>query len=204
MSETRIIRNYYDEEKTKLKEEYFEMNGKKEGTYKGYDKSGCLAVQTNYVAGQRDGQSRRYYPPTHSNIMMEIMNYKNGAMNGEAKFYNEKGQLVRIANYINNKFTGDLLEYYHHNGQLHVHSTYSAAGKLNGPVKYYYDNGQLMKVCNYVNDFADGEYRFYYPNGNLKYECMYVNGKIEGELKRYHDDGRLYEYNPYMNGMILK
>ena len=32
----RVVRTYYDDEKTKLREEYYEVDGKKEGEYKSY------------------------------------------------------------------------------------------------------------------------------------------------------------------------
>jgi antitoxin component YwqK of YwqJK toxin-antitoxin module len=37
-----VIRIYYNKEKTKVKEEYFTMNGKKEGIYKSYHRNGKL------------------------------------------------------------------------------------------------------------------------------------------------------------------
>ena len=57
MYETRVVRVYYDAEQTRLKEEYFEVRGKREGPCRGYHSSGYLAVHTNYVAGQRVGES---------------------------------------------------------------------------------------------------------------------------------------------------
>ena len=68
MSETKnndnfcgVIRTYHDEEKTKLKEEYFMMNGKKEGIYKLYSSNGELFSEVNYIDGKMNGVYKSYY-----------------------------------------------------------------------------------------------------------------------------------------------
>jgi antitoxin component YwqK of YwqJK toxin-antitoxin module len=45
----KVVRRYYDKEQTKLKEEYFEVNGKKEGEYKAYYKNGQFTFFNNFV-----------------------------------------------------------------------------------------------------------------------------------------------------------
>ena len=63
----KVVRRYYDKEKTKLYEEYYEVNGKKEGEYKQY------------------WDNERLY---------NICNYIDGKINGEYKLYNENGQFI--------------------------------------------------------------------------------------------------------------
>jgi antitoxin component YwqK of YwqJK toxin-antitoxin module len=46
---TGLIRTFYDEEKTKLKEEYFIHINKKEGIYKAYHENGQIDVEVNYI-----------------------------------------------------------------------------------------------------------------------------------------------------------
>jgi len=53
---TGVIRTYHDEEQTKLKEEYFVCNGKKEGIYKEYYDNGQLWEEVNYIDGERNGK----------------------------------------------------------------------------------------------------------------------------------------------------
>jgi antitoxin component YwqK of YwqJK toxin-antitoxin module len=48
-----VIKTYHDEEKTKVKEEYFTMNGKKEGIYKSYHHNGQLYSEVNYIDGKK-------------------------------------------------------------------------------------------------------------------------------------------------------
>ena len=81
MSNTGVIREYYNDEKTLLKEEYFQVNGKKEGEFK------C------------------YYP---SGELYHIINYVNDKKEGESKSFHENGQLASIFYYINNKKEGGI------------------------------------------------------------------------------------------------
>ena len=45
----KVVRTYHDSEKTKLKEEYYEIDGKKEGEYKLYWDNCQLWAICNYV-----------------------------------------------------------------------------------------------------------------------------------------------------------
>ncbi len=50
-----IIRTYYDTIQSKVKEEYFQLNGKKEGEYKMYHQNGNLLKHCNYINGLSEG-----------------------------------------------------------------------------------------------------------------------------------------------------
>ncbi len=62
---TSVIKTYHIingvEDKTKLNEEYFQLNGKKEGIYKKYYKNGHLECEVNFVDGVKNGIYRTYY-----------------------------------------------------------------------------------------------------------------------------------------------
>ena len=48
-----VYRTYNDEEKTQIKEEYFVINGKKEGIYKLYRENGDIWEEVNYNNGKK-------------------------------------------------------------------------------------------------------------------------------------------------------
>ena len=48
-----VVRTFHDKEKTKVKEEYFKMNGKIEGIYKSYHENGQLWEEVNYIDGKK-------------------------------------------------------------------------------------------------------------------------------------------------------
>jgi antitoxin component YwqK of YwqJK toxin-antitoxin module len=56
-----VVRTYYDEEKTKIFEEYFKMNGKIEGIYKSYWQNGQLFYEVNYIDDKREGIYKSYW-----------------------------------------------------------------------------------------------------------------------------------------------
>ena len=72
----KVVRTYYDKEQTKLDEEYYEINGKKEGEYKEYYMNGNLKVICNYI---------------------------NNKLNGKYKLYHYNGYLDLICNYVDGK-----------------------------------------------------------------------------------------------------
>ena len=48
-----VVRTYWDDAKTKLREEYFVNAGKREGIYKSYYPNGQLCVEVNYIDGKK-------------------------------------------------------------------------------------------------------------------------------------------------------
>jgi hypothetical protein len=56
-----IVRTYYDLEQTKLKEEYYEVDDKKNGEHKLYHLNGKLHEICNYIDDKINGQFKRYY-----------------------------------------------------------------------------------------------------------------------------------------------
>ena len=58
---TGVVRTYYDLEQTKLKEEYFQVNGKIEGIKKLYYDNGKLSSIVNYINNYMDGEFKAYY-----------------------------------------------------------------------------------------------------------------------------------------------
>lgn len=58
---TGCVRNYYDEERTKIKKEYFIFNGKIEGEHIEYNKDGSIYQLTPYVNGKEHGISKKFF-----------------------------------------------------------------------------------------------------------------------------------------------
>ena len=56
-----VKRTFYDVEQTRLKEEWFEIDGKKNGPYKGYWDNGQLYEEVNYINGEGNGIYKLYW-----------------------------------------------------------------------------------------------------------------------------------------------
>jgi len=76
---TGVIRTYHDKDKTKLNEEYFIHNNKKEGIYKSYYENGQLKVEVNYIDGLRHGIFKSYHD---NGQLCEEVNYIDDKRNG--------------------------------------------------------------------------------------------------------------------------
>jgi antitoxin component YwqK of YwqJK toxin-antitoxin module len=102
---------HYDKEKTKVKEEYFKMNGKMNGIYKSYWKNGQLCTEVNYIDDIMNGIKKSYFP---NGQLEEELNYIDGKKNGIYKSYWENGQLEEEVNYIDGLKQG----YINHIGKM--------------------------------------------------------------------------------------
>ena len=93
---TGVVRTYYDQEQTKLKEEYFQLNGKINGIYREYHDNGCELTNVN---SKRENLS---LINSLGQLYSEV-NYIDGKKNGIEKSYHDNGQLMEEVNYINGK-----------------------------------------------------------------------------------------------------
>ncbi len=78
-----VQRKYYPS--GKLEEEWFEVNGIKEGEYKYYYKNEQLCQICNYVNGMKEGECKNY---DSSGQLAEILNYVNGELNKKVNLNN--------------------------------------------------------------------------------------------------------------------
>ena len=75
MEQSKIIKKYHLN--GKLKEEYFENNGKKEGLYKSYWSNGQLYNEVNYIGGKMNGIYNTYYHNGEKRISSICVNDKH-------------------------------------------------------------------------------------------------------------------------------
>ena len=118
---------YYDYSKTKLQAEYYtDAYGKMVGTFKGYSEYGGILLQGSYQDGAPIGKWIENYPDgklhfikiyDSPGIRLEVnngkiieyyangsrseKNYKNQELDGDYKFYDENGKLLRVGKYVN-------------------------------------------------------------------------------------------------------
>jgi len=83
-------------------------NGKRDGKYKVYYKTGKPAEISHYKNGKLDGNFKRY---SDTNILIEDLNYNSGTMHGALKYFDLKGNLTVDGFYTNGKKTGDWTYY---------------------------------------------------------------------------------------------
>ena len=188
-----VVRTYYDTEKTKLKEEYFIHNDKKEGIYKLYDKkTGLIIFEKNYINGKKEGISREFY---NGNIFIETY-YKNDKKYGTEPEYYENGNIQSTMEYENNYGLkhGEHKEY-DKNGNLIKETTW-LLDKRHSECKIYVDN-KLSEIYTYVSGTYDGPYKKFHPNGNIAIKGMYLHHRRIGNFDYYNENGDLILQEEY-------
>jgi len=134
-----------------IKEEGFERNGNREGTWLKYDKEGNLIGITSYMDGKING------PAIEMNNRGQIIKkqyFKEDVphgIHGEYKF----GRATKEVKYVDGKMNGLYQEFYN-DGKPQRTITYEN-GEMNGPMKYYNDKGEVTLEYTYIDGEKVGE-----------------------------------------------
>ncbi|PXY45909.1 toxin-antitoxin system YwqK family antitoxin [Flavobacterium hydrophilum] len=181
--------------------------GKLNGTSKYYDYAGNLKLTEEYLFGVENGKTIRYY--TTKSKMMEY-SAVNGSIEGEAIYYNQKGEALVIIGYqdnipryfirknkageLNEKVTienqtSEILSSYP-NGKIAIQFTLDK-GNTNG--KFIINNieGKPEYECNYKNNNLEGERTEYYANGKPSKKENFINNEYDGKQLYFKEDGML-------------
>lgn len=109
-----------------------------------------------------------------------IHSYTNGKLNGPSIELNNRGQIVKHAEYKNDILHGLKAEYKF--GRPLKESNYNE-GQIHGVHKEYFDNGKIQKEVMFKNGAMDGSFKQFNDTGELNLEYMYKNGtKISGGI----------------------
>ena len=227
------IQEYFPYGPKKIRYEYYQNCGKKEGVYKEYYENGNLYKELNYIDGKKNGISKVFkinhilstdYYYENNNIMYYNKYYPNGnielsydCVNNKYKEYYEKGNIkldinahydshYGIDKNIKNYFIkdGEYKQYYK-NGKLFEECNYKD-NKLNGMYREYRNNGIIKKEMIYQDGIRNGFYKLYDNQGELIHEFYYINDKINGLHKIYKNtkEGRICEERLYVDDILIK
>jgi antitoxin component YwqK of YwqJK toxin-antitoxin module len=157
----------------KLKAEWNEEKGKREGIEKDYYENGKLRGECNFLNGKPEGIGKEYY---ESGKLKNEWNFENGKREGIQKLYYESGSLEWEKNFKEDK--------------------------KEGLSKIYYESGKLKKELNFKDDKLEGLNRDYYESGGLQLEMKYENGEVDGLVKGYYETGELEGLTNFKNGVV--
>lgn len=130
----------YSNDKTLLKEEYFDENGLKTGAWKEYNEQGKIVSEQNYKNDSLNGKSLRY----NNEFLIEIAEYKNGKREGLQKNYNSKtSNLESEVYYANDRFYKEIV---------------------------YYPNGKAFSIRDINPKNQETSIKYYNPDGSFFYE----------------------------------
>lgn len=151
-----------------------------------------------------------YFP--NSEIVKQIVEYKDGKRIGELKEYYRNGTL-KVRQYYKNDTLNDSAFFYHENGELQylqilkdfkregTWKKFNEQGKayeeinfkdneLHGPsIVYTYRTGRVLKRLNYKNGKLDGKQEYFYNNGKPKATTFYYDGSQSVGTEEWTDTG---------------
>ena len=173
-SGTRIKK--YDNGKSYWKVDLIE--GRRNGHYEEWFKSGALRVLENYVSNKRHGRSETFWNISDENInpIRAKGDYVHGLKEGEWHFF-------------------------YANGQLHYKDRFKKDRRiLEGSYTFYFPNGGLKNVISYLNGKPHGKWVYYHENGKIKSELDYKEGEEHGLFQIWYDNGQLMRKENFING----
>lgn len=186
-------------------EEFFEVNGIKEGVDISYY-CGVITAFCNYINGENNGQAICFYD---DGKLRDIRNFKNNEKCGcQKQYYRQTGNLKY--QYYWEENSSKEIEYYDNvNSNIKHIYNYNKDHNWIGEQIYFYENGNILCKCNYkvINDSyrpsLDGEFIDYYENGKIKFKYDYVNGNKHGECIEYNREGEIVSKRYYKDNELI-
>lgn len=139
---------------------------------------------------------------TFKKIIQKEVNYKNGILKGEFKYFFPNESVAMSGNLMNDELHGTIKSF-HTDGKIYGIRFYDNGLKI-GKHIYIYSNGKTELEHSFVNGVKDGPYIAYYPNGNVMEKFNYKMGKEDGVYQYYHENGQLWTEKIYDNGLVIE
>lgn len=167
-----------------------------------------ISRNTNYVDGKFDGEQTSFYPDGKKQA---VLNYDQGVLNGLKASWDEEGDLVEEATYVNGSLHGRFFQrkpdnrtvvYHYKNNVLDgVHQVFHAPDPEQIPPQ----PPVLALELTYKTGLIEGEVAEYSPEGKKMASTQYLHGKKEGTTELYTDKGTVLFsvefHNDNQNGM---
>ena len=115
------------------------------------------------------GKCRIIY--TDTNLVKEMLYFKNGRLNGEASSFYSSGRLKWRGNYVH--------------------------GCLSGKWVFWDEKGNKTYEVHFQNDTMKGEYKSWYPNGQYKETGQFTDNSRTGEWQVYNEKGKIIRTHFY-------
>ena len=144
-----------------------DSNGLKQGYWElHFPKTDSLVSEKGFfVNDKEDGFWVRFHD---IGIVREIINYKNGLVNGTRVLIDNRGKLQEQESFVNDKFDG-VQKYFHDTGKLKMQISYKN-GVIDGEMIKYYRNGKKQEKSIYLNGLKEGKSSWYYENESISIE----------------------------------
>ena len=125
-------------------------------------KKGILLLETNYVAGLQDGETKIYFP--NGKDVNCVIAMKEGKKHGEMKVFTPTGTLIKKSMYQMDLLQGDSYSYYPDTGAMAACEKYQD-DKLQGDSVKYYPNGVISEITTFDQGKPIRKPRKFKPSG---------------------------------------
>ena len=193
-----MVRVFYDEQQTMLKEIYPTVNGKAEGTLKRFNEEGKLILLGNLKADQREGLFVELNPDTGDTL--RTIPFQNNLKHGVSQTFFLDGTIRQELRYENDQIEGPVTTYFE-NGQLQDRTEFSN-NVPNGKSERFFPDGAVQQIIHFEEGRLQGPYEEYYPNSKIKRRANYRDGELEGEEFTFYDDGSKDVVANYKKGFL--
>lgn len=217
-----VVRSYGYEDGWMRYEGVLDMNGKRQGLWKEYYRTGELRSQGKYVNSNPVGQWKYYFTDKTVEIIgsfdqkgrktgdwlwfyangdtMISAHYEAGELDGEYVEYDEQGRVVSKGNYLEGTEDGQWIYY---NGEYSEKGSYYDGMRM-GEWVTRFPNGRAAFVIHFEQDVMHGKYTSYWENGRVKLTGRYVAGLRDGAWFKYDEEGELFLTTLYKDGKEIK
>ena len=208
-------------------------NGYEQGISPVYDTTGRLIevitykkgfLNTREVINRYDDKGRKhgYWKEFFANFDLKSeIYYKHGLRHGFYKEYDEKGNLKKIAKYVND--VEEVIESqmkplqmqheYYPNGRIKREASFRD-GKREGTWREFDEQGNVISSQVYskgrlvqsgvmdTDGTRRGEWVELYPDSTLRAKGLFINGKRSGEWTYYFENGQIEQSGHYKDGLL--
>ncbi len=220
--EGEVIASTIYDQGIKLFEGIVDIEGRKQGPWKHFYRSGELKAQGSYKDDLKVGNWKYFY---RDSTLEQTGNYLNGRADGLWQWFYADGSILREEEYAFGREDGLSVEYSDTGSVLakgnyidgfkegaweyiindHKEEGSYFEGLRNGVWKsYYLSNNQLRFEGAFENGQANGIHTYYYDNGQVKRRGEYRAGIKEGIWEFFEPDGARTVTIEYENGIELK
>lgn len=175
------------------------LNGLKEGIWKKYHPSNCLARVEQYTKGILNGLVITI--GRNGNLESEE-NYTDGKFNGVQTYYTFSGNIKKEETYVNGTLDGKRKLFY--DNEKPQEETEFKMGVKTGVAKWFNQEGNCVIEYTYVNGSLNGPTTEFFASGKVQREGQYKNDNETGEWKEYDEEGNHIKTIIYKDGVITK
>jgi antitoxin component YwqK of YwqJK toxin-antitoxin module len=171
-------KSYFKDNVNQVQFEINIIDGKREGLYAEYHKSGAVKIKRNYKKGELHGSHVEYH---ENRTIRHKTNYKNDIQFGKTLSFYKNGNIFREFNLVNGKYEGEIREYFN-NGNLkflingNKHAFYNSENKLVCDI-------ELTGTLSSRQTEFTGKWRNYRKDGSIEYQLDFDDTDSNQEEK---------------------